>query len=117
MLRLGKLAEQNRIKNQDQVNKETEDGEASSQRLEDEAKKAQDDDDEENGGAQDKILTVEEGDILGRYRIPVKTDKVDYDLQLPDDNDSSNSSSEEDKNVIKVEGNDANNAPADNKDD
>lgn len=38
----------------------------------------------------DNILIAENGDILARYRIPLKDNKVDYDLQLPEDSDSSN---------------------------
>jgi len=40
----------------------------------------------------DNILIAENGDILARYRIPLKDNKVDYDLQLPEDSDSSNPS-------------------------
>ena len=69
----------------------------------DDAKKQQDDQEgEENAGGQDRILIVEEGDILGRYRIPVKNNKVDFDLQLPDDSDSSNFSSDQEKDGINL---------------
>ena len=40
------------------------------------------------------ILLGENGDILARYRIPQATNQVDYTLQLPDDSDSSNFSSD-----------------------
>ena len=44
---------------------------------------------------QNNILIGENGDILARYRIPVEKNQVDFALQLPDDSDSSNFSSEE----------------------
>ena len=48
------------------------------------------------GGPQSKnILVGEQGDILARYRIPIENKNVDYDLQLPEDSDSSNFSSDE----------------------
>ena len=48
------------------------------------------------GGPQSKnILIGEQGDILARYRIPIENKNVDYDLQLPEDSDSSNFSSDE----------------------
>ena len=43
------------------------------------------------------ILIGEAGDILARYRIPAENNKVDYNLQLPEDSDSSNFSSENEK--------------------
>ena len=57
---------------------------------------------------------VEEGDILGRYRIPVKNNKVDFDLQLPDDSDSSNFSSDQEKDGINL-GQSQQNADGDDK--
>ena len=44
---------------------------------------------------QNNILIGENGDILARYRIPVEKNQVDFAMQLPDDSDSSNFSSEE----------------------
>lgn len=41
------------------------------------------------------ILIGESGDILARYRIPIENNHVDYALQLPEDSDSSNFSSDE----------------------
>jgi hypothetical protein len=43
------------------------------------------------------ILIGEAGDILARYRIPAENNKVDYNLQLPEDSDSSNFSSDNEK--------------------
>ena len=37
----------------------------------------------------------ESGDILARYRIPVENNQVDYQLQLPEDSDSSVFTSDE----------------------
>jgi len=44
------------------------------------------------------ILIGEQGDILARYRIPVQNNNIDYNLQLPEDSDSSKFSSDEDEN-------------------
>ena len=44
------------------------------------------------------ILIGETGDILARYRIPAENNKVDYNLQLPEDSDSTNFSSDNEKN-------------------
>lgn len=43
------------------------------------------------------ILIGEAGDILARYRIPAENNNVDYNLQLPEDSDSSNFSSDKEK--------------------
>ena len=51
---------------------------------------AKDNNQEEN----DNILIAENGDILARYRIPLSNNQVNYDLQLPEDSDSSNISEE-----------------------
>jgi hypothetical protein len=42
------------------------------------------------------IIFNEESDILSKYRIPYQINKVDRDLQLPEDSDSSAFSSEKD---------------------
>ena len=53
-------------------------------------------------GATKNILIGESGDILARYRIPVENNHVDYALQLPEDSDSSNFSSEENEEGDKI---------------
>ena len=106
MERLGKLAEQNRVKNVAEA-EESQENTAGSEEKEKEpaeddtnadAKTKQEDPDfNTTNGMQNKIL-VDDGDILARYRIPVQNNKIDYDLQLPDYSDSSNFSSDQEKN-------------------
>jgi HD-GYP domain-containing protein (c-di-GMP phosphodiesterase class II) len=58
-----------------------------------------------------KALKIgEEGEIISKYRIPVAEKKVDYNLQLPEDSDSSNFSSD-DNNPAKDDKQDGSNAP------
>lgn len=64
--------------------------------------KPQEDDLANADGAQNRILVVEDGDILARYRIPIQNNKVDFDLQLPDDSDSSNFSSDQEKDTMNL---------------
>ena len=52
------------------------------------------------------MIIGENGDILTRYRIPHINNKADYTLQLPEDSDSSASTSEEEA-VADVDGVDA----------
>jgi hypothetical protein len=40
-------------------------------------------------------LLGEKGDILAKYRIPIKPTHVDYEMQLPEVSDSSNYTDEE----------------------
>lgn len=48
------------------------------------------------GGQRGKrILIGERGDVLAKFRIPIETNHVDYALQLPEGDDSSNFSSDE----------------------
>lgn len=46
------------------------------------------------------ILLGENGDILARYRIPNEANEIDYTLQLPEDSDSSNFSSEHEEEEV-----------------
>ena len=41
------------------------------------------------------VMIGENGDILARYRIPLDINKADYSLQLPEDSDSSDPTSED----------------------
>lgn len=41
------------------------------------------------------ILIGERGDVLAKFRIPIENNHVDYALQLPEGDDSSNFSSDE----------------------
>jgi len=44
-----------------------------------------------------KILINEDKDVMAKYRIPIKDNTIDFNLQLPDDSDSSNFDSEDKK--------------------
>jgi len=84
------------------------------QRSDKDAARPTDDGANTDRNQQNRILVVEEGDILARYRIPIQNNKVDYDLQLPDDSDSSNFSSDQEKEtgVMNIASGDQGNSPA-----
>ena len=46
------------------------------------------------------IIIGEDCDILAKYRIPIETNQVDHDLQLPEDANSSIFSSDEDEDAL-----------------
>jgi len=54
-----------------------------------------------SGNANKNILIGEKGDILAKYRIPVKQTNIDYDMQLPEVSDSSKFSSDGEQNILK----------------
>lgn len=51
--------------------------------------------DDEGKKPSNQILVGENGDILARYRIPIDNNQIDYQLQLPEDSDSSNFSDDD----------------------
>lgn len=50
-----------------------------------------------SGAKNQKILINEDKDVMAKYRIPIKDNAIDFNLQLPDDSDSSNFESEDKK--------------------